>query len=178
MAEQRPDMVLMDLVMPEMDGLTLVQEIRRDPNLASTVIIGTSATITDSTLKNAFVSACDDFVPKPIHIDLLLEKIGSHLGIRWETAPIKIAADEGRGRFCDESFPLPAPAEVEGLYELAMMGDMQKVEAWVTTLKLTSPVYGGFADKLLQLAGKFRTREILALVSRCRGDRNGSGYGE
>ena len=178
MAEQQPDMVLMDLVMPEMDGLKLVQEIRRDPKLASTVIIGTSATITDSTLKNAFLAACDDFVPKPIHIDLLLEKIGSNLGIQWETAPVKIAADEGRGRICEESFGLPTPVELEGLYEIAMMGDMQKVEAWATALKLASPGYGGFADKLLHLAGKFRTREILALVNRCRGDGNGSGYDE
>lgn len=178
MEEQRPDMVLMDLVMPEMDGLKLVQEIRRDPMLASTVIIGTSATITGSTLKNAFMAACDDFVSKPIHIDQLLDKMGNHLDIQWETAPVRIAADEGRGRICDECFALPAPAEVEGLHELAMMGDMQKIEAWAAALKQARPGYGSFADKLLQLAGKFRTREIMTLVTQCRGDGNGSGYGE
>jgi CheY-like chemotaxis protein len=80
-SEQRPDLVVLDLVMPEMDGLEFATRLRQNNDFAATKIIGASATVTDGARKDAFMAACDDFVTKPIRIDLLLEKISLLLGI-------------------------------------------------------------------------------------------------
>jgi len=123
--EQLPDLAVLDLVMPEMDGLEAIRLLRQNPDLAVIRIIGASATVTDNRRKEDFIAACDDFVTKPIHIDLLLEKIGILLGIEWETASAPAAGENGdNGRKpakSTEPVVTPPPEELAGLYELAML---------------------------------------------------------
>jgi len=170
-SEQRPDLVLLDLVMPEVDGLEAARLLRQDTALASTKIIGASATVTDSNHKEAFVNACDDFVTKPIRIDLLLEKISGLLGIEWETAVVTTARDDREPKSWkdDEPFVVPPSAELEVLHELAMMGDMLEIEAWATALEAQDTTYRCFAERLRELAKAFKAKAILALVEQCRG---------
>jgi PAS domain S-box-containing protein len=173
-AERPPDLVLLDLVMPEMDGLEAATLIRRNRELAGTRIIGASATVTESTHKEAFAAACDDFVEKPIRIDTLLEKIGTLLRIEWEAARVETSPeDEGGERRGEQLFVVPPPEELAGLFELAMMGDMSQIETWADALETRNDTYRCFADKLRELAGGFRTKAILALVEHVMGDGNG-----
>ncbi len=170
MTEQRPDLVILDLVMPEMDGLELTVQMRRNPDLAAIRIIGASATVTDSSRKEAFVAACDDFVAKPIRIDLLLEKIGLLLGIEWESKkPVVVQEEVDDAAGSDERpFVVPEPSELEELYNLAMMGDMLRIEDWAAELEARNRIYFPFAEKLRELARGFKARAILALVEQCR----------
>ena len=172
--ERRPDLVLLDLVMPEMDGQEAATLIRQNRQLGDTRIIGASATVTESTHKEAFAAACDDFVEKPIRIDSLLEKIGTQLRIEWETKPETSAPASGAGSgMSEELFVIPPPAEMEELFELAMRGDMSKIEAWANTLEESNSSYRGFACRLRELAGGFKTKAILALVEDTMGDAHG-----
>lgn len=173
--EHKPDLVLMDLVMPVMDGLESATLMRENRALTDTRIIGASATATDNAYKEAFIAACDDFVTKPIRIDLLLEKIGGLLGIEWKTVPLEPEWVNGvRGGWSPENVEeelVPLAAEdLEVLYGLAMMGDMLKIEAWANALETRDNVYRYFADKLRELAGGFKTKAILALVEQYRGE--------
>lgn len=171
-AEQVPDLVILDLVMPEMDGLEAATLLRQDLILAATKIIGASATVTDNSRKEEFVATCDDFVIKPIRIDLLLEKIGHQLGIEWETLAATTAGDtcDRKAREREEPLVTPPQAEMEELHALALMGDMLKIEAWATALEARHSKCRGFADRLRELAGGFKTKAILALVEQCRGE--------
>jgi signal transduction histidine kinase/DNA-binding NarL/FixJ family response regulator len=171
-AEHRPDLVLMDLVMPEMNGLEAATLMRENLATAKTKIIGASATATDNAFKEAFVEACDDFVVKPIRIDLLLEKVGVLLGIEWKTAqsePERVTRNRA-GANSDEPMAVPAAPELAELYNLAMMGDMLKIEAWATELEDRDADYHCFADKLRELAGGFKAKSLLALVEQYQGD--------
>jgi CheY-like chemotaxis protein len=168
--KQRPDLVLLDLVMPEMDGLEVATRMRENRGLAATRIIGDSATVTDSILHGAFMAACDDFVTKPIRIDLLLEKIGQHLGIEWETSTSP--ADEMNGRkprSITEPFITPSANDLEELYELARMGDMLKIEAWASELEARDARFSCFAARLHELAGGLKAKAVLEMVEQCRG---------
>lgn len=171
-AEKQPDLVLLDLVMPEKDGLEAARLLRQNPSLAATRIIGASATVTDNAHKEEFVAECDDFVTKPLQIDLLLEKIGRQLDIEWETASSKPEEKQNVQGVAedDEVLVPPSTEDMEGLYELAMMGDMLKIEAWASELEAKDQTYGYFARKLRELAGGFKSRAILALVKQYRGD--------
>lgn len=171
-SEQRPDLIVLDLVMPEMDGLEFATRLRQNNNLVTPKIIGASATVTDSDRKEAFVAACDDFVTKPICMPLLLEKIRVLLGIEW-----KIASPAGteeltgpKAALPDAPFMVPAPPELEELYRLAMLGDMLKIEAWAAELGARNSEYGPFADKLRELAKRFKAKAILTLVEQYRED--------
>ncbi|MFA7061694.1 MAG: ATP-binding protein [Pedobacter sp.] len=171
--EQKPDLVLMDLVMPEMDGLEAATIMRHNRNLEETRIIGASATATDNAHKESFVAVCDDFVVKPIQIDLLLEKIGTQLGIEWDTIIKETENVESGSRTEKHDYVLEIPAsyEIEELYELAMMGDMLKIEAWAAELEFKDSRFRCFADRLRELAGGFKTKALLALAEQYREER-------
>jgi CheY-like chemotaxis protein len=61
----RFDCVLMDLQMPEMDGLEAARQIRADPDLAGISIIALSANIMQSDREQCFAAGMDDFITKP-----------------------------------------------------------------------------------------------------------------
>jgi signal transduction histidine kinase/DNA-binding NarL/FixJ family response regulator len=163
--DRRPDLVLLDLVMPGMDGLEAAREIRRHRELDGTRIIGVSAIATESTIREDFRAACDDSLVKPIRLDQLLEKIKAELHIEWEIAPAQTSA-ELPGDISDRPgmLPTPPPEVLLELHELAMMGDMRRIQIWAANVEQMDSIYAEFACKLRDLAGGFRTKAILALV--------------
>jgi CheY-like chemotaxis protein len=169
--EQRPDLVLLDLVMPEMDGLEAVKEMRVRRDLDETRIIGVSASATKSSRRDAFIAACDDFAVKPIQLDTLLEKIESQLGIGWETALPGVPVAEAQAEELEELI-LPPPEEMIELYELALRGDMRKIQAWATALEERDDRFSRFAGRLRELAGGYKAKAILALIEPHRGKEN------
>ncbi|MGD9369498.1 MAG: response regulator [Desulfobacteraceae bacterium] len=82
-AQCHPDLILMDLLMPGMDGLEVLQHIRRNEDLTKVQIIGVSAAAVGEKQLAAFTAACDDFIEKPVSIEELLEKIEEYLEIKW-----------------------------------------------------------------------------------------------
>ncbi|MGE5451883.1 MAG: ATP-binding protein [Acidobacteriota bacterium] len=84
-----PDLIVMDVVMPEMDGLTAMAHLRRDPAHAAIPVIALSANASLVDRDRALAAGADVFMPKPLERDLLLMQIGRCLGLAWlrEEAP-------------------------------------------------------------------------------------------
>jgi CheY-like chemotaxis protein len=70
-----PRVVLMDLSMPVMDGLTAVRRLRADPRTAATPVIGVTAHGTTHPAVSQFRAACDLLLEKPIEPQILLEEL-------------------------------------------------------------------------------------------------------
>ncbi len=76
-----PDLILMDLVMPRMDGFEAVRRLRaHEATKLIPVIMVTTLGEADS-MEAGFQAGCSDYVTKPIEATLLLAKVRDHLGL-------------------------------------------------------------------------------------------------
>jgi two-component system cell cycle response regulator DivK len=72
---QKPDLVLMDLGMPEMDGWTATQKLKSDEATKSIQVYALSAHTLPQDRKRALQAGCDGYVTKPIHVQSFLKII-------------------------------------------------------------------------------------------------------
>ncbi len=72
-----PEIILLDVMMPEMDGIEACSLIREIPSLLNTRIIFLSARSEDYTQLSAFDAGADDYISKPVKPKILLKKIES-----------------------------------------------------------------------------------------------------
>jgi CheY-like chemotaxis protein len=79
-AETRPDLILMDLSLPRMDGWEATRRLKADEQLKGIPVIVLSAHAMRGDEERARASGCDDFLTKPIDEALLFEKLERHLG--------------------------------------------------------------------------------------------------
>lgn len=77
---ERPDLVLMDMSLPLMDGWEATRRLKSEPLFASTPVIGLSAHAMDGDAEKARQAGCDDYLTKPIDDVLLFEKLKLYLG--------------------------------------------------------------------------------------------------
>jgi CheY-like chemotaxis protein len=75
-----PDLILMDLSLPRLDGWEATRRIKADPALAHIPVIVLTAHAMRGDEERARASGCDDFMTKPIDENLLYQKVASHLG--------------------------------------------------------------------------------------------------
>lgn len=78
--EARPDLILMDLSLPRMDGWEATRRLKADLNLSKIPVIMLSAHAMRGDEERARASGCDDFLTKPIDETLLYQKLARHLG--------------------------------------------------------------------------------------------------
>ena len=78
--EQRPDLILMDLSLPGLDGWEATRLIKADAGLAKTPVIALTAHAMEGDREKALEAGCDDFDTKPVELPRLLEKMAKLLG--------------------------------------------------------------------------------------------------
>ena len=75
----KPDLILMDINMPEMDGYTLTAKIKENPAYKKTPIIAVTANVLRGDKERSLEAGCDGYIQKPIDIDVLSEQIERYL---------------------------------------------------------------------------------------------------
>ena len=74
-AAHRPHLILLDMMMPVMDGIETCRALRRDPALKETMVVFLSALGEEEQQLAGFGAGADDYIPKPIKPKLLLSRI-------------------------------------------------------------------------------------------------------
>jgi two-component system cell cycle response regulator DivK len=77
---ERPDLILMDMSLPVIDGWEATQQIKTSPELKHIPIIGLSAHAMSGDAEKAKAAGCDDYMTKPLDEDLLFDKLDHYLG--------------------------------------------------------------------------------------------------
>jgi len=77
---ENPDLILMDMSLPVMDGWSATRALKADPETVSIPVIGLTAHAMAGDREKCLEAGCDDYDTKPIEFTRLLEKISTQLG--------------------------------------------------------------------------------------------------
>ena len=78
-AESPPDLILMDINLPEIDGYEVTARLKQLPNMTGVPIIAVTANVMKGDREKTLAAGCDGYIQKPIDIDLLPSQIESFL---------------------------------------------------------------------------------------------------
>jgi two-component system cell cycle response regulator DivK len=78
-AEGPPDLILMDINLPEIDGYEVTARLKQLPNMSGVPIIAVTANVMKGDREKTLAAGCDGYIQKPIDIDLLPSQIESFL---------------------------------------------------------------------------------------------------
>jgi signal transduction histidine kinase/DNA-binding response OmpR family regulator/ligand-binding sensor domain-containing protein len=156
-SETWPDAAIIDLRMPEIDGLELTRRFRALPRGRELKILLTSASVIAFDPAEATRAGCDDFLPKPFRTAELLEKLGRLLAIAWSesgsAAPFPAAAVT----------PLPAPAK-STLREQLATGDLEAFTAELARQRAAHPESATALNELAAAAASFQLARLRQLL--------------
>lgn len=79
---EKPDLILMDIQMPEISGLEVTAQIRKTPEIADTRIVAVSAFAMSGDKEKILAAGCNDYISKPISIPLFFETVEKNLTIQ------------------------------------------------------------------------------------------------
>ena len=78
-AQERPDLILLDINLPEIDGYDLAKRMRAMPNLDGVPILAVTANVMQGDRERTMEAGCNGFIPKPIDVDKLPQLIKAAL---------------------------------------------------------------------------------------------------
>ena len=77
--ELKPDIILMDINMPDMDGYTLTSKIKSIPHLKSVPVVALTANVMKGDRERSFQAGCDGYIQKPVDVDSFPVQVASYL---------------------------------------------------------------------------------------------------
>jgi signal transduction histidine kinase/DNA-binding NarL/FixJ family response regulator/ligand-binding sensor domain-containing protein len=170
--QHHPDLILMDLVMPNLNGFDALEQLRQTPELADVKVIAFSANVFEQNQQRSFKAGFDDFIAKPVDIDNLLNKIGMHLNLVWEyvdlvtepaeTTPLPAMQTTENELVSREepSISLPSNEQLENLLDRARKSDIGGILTLLSDLDAADPALAPFTKQIRQWASEFDTRRI------------------
>jgi|GEM_PF-3763645 len=185
--EFQPDAILMDLIMPDMDGFETTRQLRQlflqqeddypasSPNALNGQsrprIIAISASAFEEQQQKSRAAGCDDFLAKPVQEKMLLDCLQQHLGLEWVYAAAAIELPRSETRQ-STSHPLnqtntlvaPPPEALSTLAHLVRRGQIKGILEQATALEQRHEQWRPFAAELRRLAKGFEVKQMRTFV--------------
>jgi PAS domain S-box-containing protein len=167
-AESRPDLILMDLMMPIMNGHEAMRRIRENEDLKKIKVVGVSAAVADKDRAGAFAADCDGFISKPVETGELLDKLKEQLEIEWIESEDggRGTRDEGRRTKDEEAGPekMPPRRILEQIIQHAERGEFTKLGRILDELESEDADYSGFCDLVREYARRYDDEGIVEYI--------------
>lgn len=159
-----PNVILMDLVMPGMDGFEAIRRIRQIPEFKEVIVIGISASAYDTTKEESFAAGCNDFLTKPFQIEEILNCLRVHLGVEW----IHEGTPKGNRENSQESETIllvtPPQEILRELLEFAESGCITDIRESLAKMKEFDHNLIPFANRIEQLTEDFQFEQIIERI--------------
>jgi PAS domain S-box-containing protein len=165
----QPDLILLDLLMPVMNGFELTSQIRRNPKIPHLPIIAMSASVFEQYQQQSLEVGCDDFLAKPIHARILFNLLQKHLKLEWiyEVAEVQEFSSSGVQEYqSEEELMGPTAAQAAILYDLAFGDELSKVVDQADQFASLDATLVPFANQVRQLAKEFKEEQLCELIGR------------
>ncbi|AUT01612.1 two-component system response regulator [Nostoc sp. CENA543] len=151
--EHCPDVILLDLAMPNMDGFELMVHLQEKPQTKKIPIIVASASVFDDHRQRSLEAGATAFLPKPLQINELFLALRSLLKADFvQVTPTPKQADS--------EMVLPPEDVLQQLYHLSMMGDIPAIEGIIEELLQQDSRMKTFVSELKKLTANFQTAKI------------------
>ena len=167
-----PHLILLDLVMPVLDGFETSRRLRKEPNFNNTAIVATSASAFPEDRLLSYQAGCNSFLPKPVCFEQLLKMLEVHLELEWiyeqSNPPTIVTEEQVEGdlaeNYSSSSVVTPPDEELDLLLELAKQGNIARILERAALLKQLDSQYLPFAEILRQLGESFQERKIREFI--------------
>ncbi len=159
--KSNPDIILMDMIMPVMDGIDACREIRKLDNTRHIPIIAVSANSSSVTEAMALEAGANVFLSKPLQINILIRRMGDLMVLQWRETESR--SDNSKSS-ATAPMVLPTLEQLEHLLNTVNMGNMRDIKAEADMILQQDERYRLFAEKLHKLADEFHTVAIVELV--------------
>ncbi|WGV28581.1 hybrid sensor histidine kinase/response regulator [Halotia branconii] len=166
----KPDLVITDLIMPEMDGFQLIKHLRQTPDIQDVKIIVSSASVFESDQYRSLEAGGDDFLAKPVQANELLHQLEHHLDLVWiyqqsQVEQQKTSVSTTVSNHQSDKLIPPTPEVLRELVTLASKGNFNAILKWSDQLEEADTTFAPFANQLRQLARQFDEDLILSFLT-------------
>lgn len=164
-----PDLILLDLRMPLMDGFEAARHIRKIQDLENIPIIAISASAYEEIRQKSFQSGCNLFLTKPIDLDELLDLLQMALHVEWIYAE-RAETPAPKAIDVNPSVILNAipDEQIQKIIELASKGRAKKLLDYLDDLERRSPESAGLLQEMRDSAKRFQFQDIMQRLQTMR----------
>ena len=161
----KPDVILMDLAMPVMDGWEAAYQIRKIHQSDVPIAI-VSANAFDKNLENAAKIPTEDFIVKPVNVQDLLDWLGKSLNIQWINEPDKTLGliEHAEPVNIDSIVLLPPEDVLAMLLKHISNGYIKGIQSQLNAIELLDESYLPFTKRMRQYANNFEIDAMKRLI--------------
>ncbi|MEM9273776.1 MAG: chemotaxis protein CheB [Cyanobacteria bacterium P01_F01_bin.143] len=169
---QPPDLVVLDLVMPELDGLAVTRHLRQESAWQDLPIIIVSASTLPVDESQCYLAGANAFLAKPLNFAQLLRLLEQYLQLQWITQDVLETSSVTTQRLLssqekdptNESIVTPTAEELEQLLALAMEGEIREVLSQIDQWQCDRPQLILFIQQIRPLVETCQLRKLKELL--------------
>jgi response regulator RpfG family c-di-GMP phosphodiesterase len=155
------DLILSDILMPDMDGYEFFQALRKDPVTAQIPIVATSASVYPQDQARSLDAGADLFLPKPIELEQLLHALNGLLDLTWQPEAARQRQEDAHHPHAGSVDGVPPPQTIAQLLDFARAGDVIALQQAGSELEAEMPD-STFVARLLPLVRTFQMEQLVA----------------
>ncbi len=163
-----PDVIITNLTMPVMDGLSMIQALRHLDNFKQIPILVASASVFEADQQRCFEAGSTAFLPKPILAVDLFKVLQEQLELTWiyesSSESSQPPVIETAFQADSDVWVTPSPAQLETLLELTKMGDFGGILEYLEELGQDHQQLLPFLKQVRQLAKSFDEQQIVHIL--------------